>query len=272
MDEQDIFIRPAIPVTEDPVVQIPLDNTFCRFCGLTLDAHPEKQDEPEISLEDRIEDVIYDPPPRRPILCPESFHIPSVSRIPVLDAQATLAAGVPPPSILRHDSSNASTNIADMVQFSNDLLQWTDPAVVRYVQSLTASFHLKCFDALSFRRDETAFSTELSEDGVAGETTAPYTLLAQCLRVVVKELVNGGVEAAKTVAEHVRNRRRTELVAQAFAAGDPFPSIPDKALKQSAKQVLTPSHVLKGLSGPSHHSSLLQLAVRTKNVNGGGSL
>jgi len=84
-------------------------------------------------------------------------------------------------------------------------------------------------------------------DGMLGA----YALLGQCLRIVVKQLVRRGVEAARSLAEQVRTRRRTEMIAQAFALGDPFPSMPENNDTAASKQVLTPSHILRGLSAPS---------------------
>lgn len=266
MDERNIFTRPSVHAVE-PAKQFPLNCSFCRYCGLALDAHPEKQDEPEVKPEDRIEDVVYDPPRSRPVLCPETSHLDTIPRLPELDIQALLSSSS---KVNPQPVPVLTSAMHDATAFSKDLIRWTDPTLVTYVQNLTRSFHLRAFDALLPQLDGDCFAPgkapTLGPTLAAQDVVAPHALLGQCLRVLVKELVSHGVRTAKVVAEQVQNRRRTELIAQAFAAGDPFPSIPTSALNSSAKQVLTPSHVLKALPSPSPPVSHLRLSVGRPNI------
>ncbi|KAF8322734.1 hypothetical protein DL93DRAFT_2093302 [Clavulina sp. PMI_390] len=235
MDESDVFSRPASTAI-DPSWSLAMEATFCRFCGLALDAHPQRSAEPEVAPEERIEDVIYDSPARYPVICPEAFN-----RTPIVQPSHSVA-----------NLSNLVPPRLEPVGLSGvDLMRWTDPLTIQYIQDLIGTFGLRGFDALSL--SATSYETN------AESAVAPYALLANCLSIVVKDLVQGGVTAAKRIGAQVRARRETEFIAQAFAAGDPFPSIPEST--SSAKQILTPSHILRGLTEPSRRMVLLRAAV-----------
>jgi hypothetical protein len=271
MDAHEVFPRPESAAVEEHCAGRPLDGTFCRFCGLALNSHPEKLEEPSVPREERIEDVVYDPPPRRPVLCLEADRLPSVSRPPTIDTQQWLDSVISS-SRCRPESAAANTRSHTYVS-CRDLVRWTNPELVRYAQDLTGSFHLPTFDALSVQLSRSSFSPgQVSvRSAETDKLVGAYALLGQCLRIVVKELVHHGVEVARLLAEQVRARRRTELIAQAFALGDPFPSIPEHTAPSTSKQVLTPSHILKGLSGPSRvashmRASMGRLAIRATGL------
>lgn len=260
MDAHEVFPRPEPAVVEEFCVGTPLDGAFCRFCGLPLDSHPERLEEPSVLPEERIEDVVYDPPPRRPVLCPEADRLPPIPRPPIIDTQQLLDSVIS--CSRRRESTTAKTRSRADVSY-RDVVQWTNPELVHYVQDLTSSFHLPAFDALSVQLSRSSFSP--GQVGVCSAETdklvGAYALLGQCLRIVVKQLVHHGVGAARLVAEQVKARRRTELIAQAFALGDPFPSLSENTTSSSSIQVLTPSHVLKGLSSASCVASHLRASV-----------
>lgn len=247
MDAHEVFPRPELAAVEDAGDETPLDRIFCRFCGLPLDSHPEKLEEPSVPLEARIDGIVYDPPPRRPVICPEACRLPSIHRLPILDTQKWLDSIISYPHY-QPQSITVDTYSHTDISYK-DLVRWTNPELVRYVQDLTGSFCLPTFDALSVQLSRSSFSPgeTSARSAETDEMLGAYALLGQCLRIVVKQLVHRGVEAARELAEQVRTRRRIESIAQAFALGDPFPSTPENNPLASSKQVLTPSHVLKGL-------------------------
>jgi hypothetical protein len=262
MDAHETFPRPNPPAVHGPGAEMPLDNTFCRFCGLTLDSHPEELEEPSVPIEDRIDGVVYDPPSRKPIICSEVDQLPAIRRLPLINTQYWFDS-VASCSQVQSQSSTATDPHSRTRVYYRDVVRWTNPELVRYAQDLTSSFHLPTFDALSMQLSQSSFSPgqvgvpSAETDGMLGA----YALLGQCLRIVVKQLVHRGVETARSLAEQVRTRRRTEMIAQAFALGDPFPSMPESDDPAGSKQVLTPSHILKGLSVPSATASHLRVSI-----------
>lgn len=257
MDASDIFVRPAIAVEEDSIDNFVTDGVFCRFCGLPLDAHPEEEMlQHVVKLEDRIPDVVYDPPARRPLLCPESYRLPAIIRRPVLDVQPWLTSVLSAPPTFRQDPPHVSMG-GDIT--SRDIVRSTDPQVIRYIQDLTRSFCLPRFNDLTMRMSDLSFGQERREAPVSetDDTIAPYALLGQCLRFVVRDLVNGGVESARGLAEQVKGQRHSDDTARAFAMGEP----PPEPAPSTAKQILTASHILQGLSRPSGRVAHLRACI-----------
>lgn len=262
MDAHENFPRPDAPAVHDPGAEMPLDSTFCRFCGLTLDSHPEKLEEPSVPIEDRIDGVVYDPPSRKPVLCSEADRLPPIRQLPLINTQHWFDSVTSCSRVQSQSSTAADAHSRTGVSY-RDLVRWTNPELVRYAQDLTGSFHLPTFDALSMRLSQLSFSP--GQVGVSSAETegmlGAYALLGQCLRIVVKQLVHRGVEAARSLAEQVRTRRRTEMIAQAFAIGDPFPSMQEINNTAASKQILTPSHIMKGLSAPSAAASHMRAPI-----------
>lgn len=240
-------IIPGLTDNDETTGDYPVEDIYCRYCGLGLSEHPEIEIGNVVEMEERIEGIVYDPPKRRPVVCPEAMNLDATPKRPIIDARRWLdevSASSPIPS-----NPRPQANHGDLLS-SRDLVRYTDPMTIRYTQYLTSSAPVKLpsFESLSSNLENFIFGMGRPGGSASSieETIAPHALLSRCLAQFVKLLVDGGVEQARLAAEQVRARKQNATFEIRKSCANSIEGLN----VGTEKQMLTASHVLKGLEMP----------------------
>ncbi|KAF9519644.1 hypothetical protein BS47DRAFT_1357998 [Hydnum rufescens UP504] len=260
--DQDFFPRP------EPA---PLDATkqFCSFCGLEAMEHPSP-----LKLEDKDGESI-------PNVCPEAHTLASFGHMPAVDVHAWLASIMAAPIPLTSRPSSISTHFP-LRPSAHDLVQSTDPRLVHFVHDAVLGLRLPFFRS-PYTPGTTGHIFPLDQLGQTSDEVenaiAPYSLLSRVVCLVVRDLVQGGISVARATAAHVRSKAYMQRMSSLgyYYSGPPryhhSPTPPEimnaeeRSLHSAASsQVLTPSHILRGLESGSIHMARLRMAVSRLTV------
>lgn len=251
LDFNSVFTRPSVIPglndSDDTIEDYPVEGLYCRYCGLDLGEHPKVEIGTVVEMEERIEGIVYDPPKTRSVICPEATNLDATPKRPIIDVRRwvnEVSASSPIPSNPRPHVKHGD------ILSSKDLVRYTDPMTIRYIQFLTSStpVELPSFTSLSAKLENLTFDRGRPGGSASSieEVIAPHALLSQCLARFVKVIVDGGVEQARLVAEQVKAREQNGTSNIRISSEDNI-EWPDVGM---GKQMLTASHVLKGLEMP----------------------
>jgi hypothetical protein len=280
LDARNQFPRPVIGFPDYDITRVGERlSSWCRHCGLTIQEHAHR--DPVYLAEARasvygsgqfdIDSVpIYFGP------CKATQRLPDFPRPPAVSIQPWFSSIVEAPSNLIHTSYN------DVVQVvsEHDVVRLTDPLLIRWIQKTIAPLTLPSFEALAFDHLDESY-TPGSGSPVGGVISpsdrehpiAPYALLGQCLRIFVKEVVAAGVRSAMKMTDQIRSWRPQDMDVALAGSQDysTYLDIPgDSGI--FPRQVLTPTHILDGLSNSAHRIAHRHACIGRLGVGSDGLL
>jgi hypothetical protein len=259
LSDQEYFPRLEPPPSDETEV-------FCGFCGLSTTEHPSP-----FKLEDEEHGSISN-------VCREAHASANFEHVPAVDVHAWLASimGAPVPPMKSPSSIPAHLTFW---RSTHDLVQSVDPRLVDFVQDTVSNLRLPFFRSI-YTPATTGHIFPLDQLGQTidevDNTIVPYSFLAHILRLVVRDLVQGGVSVARATAAHVRAKAYTQRMAplgyhpstSGYYYPHPAMTNADEHFSYSSlpHQVLTPSHILRSLESGSLHMARLRMAVSRLKV------
>lgn len=220
---------------------------WCRSCGLSIQEHVQRLP-PSHGLEDynpinwtELRGLQYLP-------CPQTRSLGTVSYLPAMDLQPWLSAILSTPQTLRQSPTRTKLEIP-----AGDLVRFTDLDLIRMALRMTGSFDLAGFVRLDAELEGASFVAgrgALNSD-IRERHAAPYAILGQTIRVLVKQLVTISVHSARRMAEETRSKRPRDLDPDMDGDVSWEGNVTDSESGTRIRQILAPSHVLQALNGTS---------------------